>query len=78
MKEVGKIREKLFQIRGIAYLVQQKRLDEIPPLDIEDLNYGIGLTLLKSASTAMKLLNKLEARCARATNETTIDLRDRD
>jgi len=65
MREIPKIRDKLFKIRGIAYLIQEKKLDELPPLDVEELNYGIGASMMVLAGSAMKQLNRLETRISK-------------
>ena len=39
---IGELRELGYQVRGFAYMLGLKRLDEIPPLDEEDLSWGLG------------------------------------
>jgi hypothetical protein len=62
LTKIAEIRERLFQLQGLAYLIRQTRHDEAPPLNMEDISYGVGLSLSKPIEEAMALLNDLEVR----------------
>jgi hypothetical protein len=41
----AELRKLGWQIQGLAYLIRMQRFDETPPMNIEELSYGIGVTL---------------------------------
>lgn len=57
----GDLRSVSFEIRGFAYLLQNQKSDEVPPLDLEDLHYGIGQILDRLGRRVRRLSNKLES-----------------
>ncbi len=58
MSKIGKVRKYLYKIQGVAYLLRQQKIDENPPMNMEELNYGIGMTLMDLAGNALNQLDE--------------------
>lgn len=56
----GDLRELAWKIGGIAYLIQQQKFDEIPPLGIEEIHYGVGLLLRELSEKVKQIADAIE------------------
>lgn len=54
------LREHCFRLKGFAYLLKNQKLDPAPPLDAEDIAYGIGSILESIAGEMQSILNAIE------------------
>ncbi len=55
-----RIRAQCFQLKGITYLIKNQRLDAAPPLDAEDISYGIGEILEQINEEIIQITNEME------------------
>jgi len=49
-----------FRLKGFAYLLKNQKLDPAPPLDAEDIAYGIGSILEDITENIQGVLNEIE------------------
>lgn len=56
----GDLRTLGWQIRGIAYLIGNQKIDEAPPLDSDDLMWGVGQVLNEFGTKVSQAADALE------------------
>ena len=69
---VPRLRSICFELDAFAYLLRLKGRDDVPPLEIEEINYGTGKILERLTNRLKRVMVDLEeAEIARASSKTS-------